>query len=68
MNIGIKNVTNVPAPKTSFGFAQNIQQNIAQNDQLSAFLSEISKLDEGNWHKIGFSMKSNPFNPSYVFT
>jgi len=48
LNIGIKNVTNVPAPKTNFGFSQNIQQNIKKNDQLSAFLSEISKLDEGN--------------------
>ncbi len=43
--IGIRNVTNVPMP--SFSFAPTpVQQKPPQNDALSAFLSEISKLEE----------------------
>jgi len=45
-NVGIRNVTGVPMPNINFGFPQNIQQKPPQNDTLSAFLSEISKLDE----------------------
>jgi len=45
-NVGIRNITGVPMPSMNFGFAQNVQQKPSQNDTLSAFLSEISKLDE----------------------